>query len=383
MRVLALTNLFPGPHHPYRGTFNRQQFEALAREHEVTVIAPVAWTDKLMSRKSAGCIGSTTVHRPTYFFPPKVLRQRYGHFMLASARRCFHEVVRGFRPDVVLASWAYPDGWASVRLAREAGLPVAVKVHGSDILLLDRFPRRGPRTIEALMGADRVIAVSENLAATVRKLGVPGVEVVYNGIDRDLFRPGSRSEARARLRLRNDQPHLLFVGNLIAVKGVHLLVEACERLRAHLAAFQCSIIGQGSLKAALAAQIERRGLAGNVTLLGPRRLEELPDWYRAADVLVLPSLSEGVPNVVLEATACGTPVVASRVGGVPEVVAPDALVPPGNPVALADAIAVTLKGPPASPASIPPQPGSWLDSARALAAVLEQLVPQRRAVGVT
>jgi glycosyltransferase involved in cell wall biosynthesis len=106
--------------------------------------------------------------------------------------------------------------------------------------------------------------------------------------------------------------------------------------------FDCRLIGQGPMKRAISRQIRDCNLSNRVKLLGPRPLEELPGWYRRASLLVLPSRSEGVPNVVLEALACGTPVIATRVGGVPEVVDGDRLVAPGDPDALAAAIEAAL-----------------------------------------
>src|SRR5688572_5831514 len=139
MRILAITNLYPSPCHPGRAPFNRQQFRALAERHAVSVIAPVAWTDELTSRWRHGtrlsasrrvtCDGMTVDH-PRYLFPVKVLRGWYGRCFRRSVRATFERARREFRPDVVLGSWAYPDGWAAVKLAHAAGLPAVVKVHG-------------------------------------------------------------------------------------------------------------------------------------------------------------------------------------------------------------------------------------------------------------
>jgi glycosyltransferase involved in cell wall biosynthesis len=120
------------------------------------------------------------------------------------------------------------------------------------------------------------------------------------------------------------------------------------------------------------------GLRGTVRLPGARRLEDLPDWYRAADLLVLPSRSEGIPNVILEASACGTPAIATSVGGVSEILPPDRLVPPGDPEALARAIGRSLDGQLAAPGQKYFGPTGWRESARALAGVLEQVLPARR-----
>src|SRR4051812_18466812 len=132
MRILILTNLYPNPWQPQRATFNRQQFAALAREHEVRVIAPVAWTDQWSSthrgpHNRVMIRDGLTVEHPTYLFPPKVLRSWHGHCYLRSVRPAFQRAVQEFGPDVVLASWAYPDVWSAVELARAANLPIVAK----------------------------------------------------------------------------------------------------------------------------------------------------------------------------------------------------------------------------------------------------------------
>jgi glycosyltransferase involved in cell wall biosynthesis len=385
MRILALTNLYPTPFQPNRAPFNRQQLRALAARHELAVIAPIAWTDELRLRRSTAAEAlpdsrrvtrdGIVVDHPRYIFPPKVLRRCYGYCFARSVRSAFARALDEFRPDVLLGSWAYPDGWAAVRLARDAGLPVVVKVHGSDVLLVRRNSRRLRLTVDALNAADRVVAVSRNLRETIVGLGVDSdkVSIVYGGVDTELFRPGSRDAARARLGIDRSTPLLLFVGNLLPVKGLDVLVDACALLHERGLGFDCRIIGEGTMRAPLERQIRRCGLGEQVRLPGARPLEQLPDWYRAADVFVLPSRSEGVPNVLLEATACGTPVVATRVGGVPEVAGlhPEALVPPNDPEALAGAIERRLSDSGACYGGC--RPMSWDDSAASLSAALEGL----------
>ncbi|MDB5322681.1 MAG: family glycosyltransferase [Phycisphaerales bacterium] len=379
MRVLAVTNLYPNPYQPHRAPFNRQQLRALAAQHELAVIAPIAWTDELMLRRPGGaglmpgrraiCDGMAVDH-PLYLFPPKVLRGWYGHCFRESIRARFMDAVEEIQPDVIYATWAYPDGWAAVELAREAGLPVAVKVHGSDILLLGGRGGRRRRTIEVLSRADAVVAVSRHLAGQVAALGADAqrVSVVYNGIDKTLFHPGEVAPPE-----RNDEPPLvLYVGNLLPVKGLDVLIDACDRLARRGVHFDCRLIGQGPMKRAIERQIRERSLEDRVKLLGPRPLEELPAWYRKANLLVLPSRSEGVPNVVLEALACRTPVVATRVGGVSEIIGNDGLVAAGDAAALATAIEAALmrKRETIAPKFVPP---GWDESAAALGRVLQGL----------
>jgi glycosyltransferase involved in cell wall biosynthesis len=358
VRILVLTNLYPNPFQPHRAPFNRHQLRLLNRVHPVRVIAPVAWTDELRARWRGAaplCDGRTTrldgltVEHPRYLFPPRLLRRFYGHFFLGSVRCAFRRAVAEFRPDLVFAPWAYPDGWSAVKLARRHGLPVVVQVHGSDVLLLDQFPMRRARTAEAVRGADGVVAVSRDLARHLNALGAEPnrVRVVYDGVDRALFHPGPKDEARRRLQLPDGERLLLFIGNLVPVKGLDVLLESVGILAREEPSVRLHLIGQGPLRRSLEQQTERLGLAGRVWFHGALPQPQLPEWYRAADLFVLPSHSEGVPNVLLEASACGTPWVASRVGGIPEIahLGRSTLVEPNRPAELARAIRERLGSP--------------------------------------
>jgi glycosyltransferase involved in cell wall biosynthesis len=201
-------------------------------------------------------------------------------------------------------------------------------------------------TADALTRADRVVAVSRDLARRVVELGADParVHVIYNGVDAEVFRPGDRAEARRRLGLDPHRTALLYVGNLIPVKGVDLLIEACIALAARGLDFDLHMVGKGALRPAMEARVRQAGLGVRVRFHGVVPHDRLPDWFRAASAFVLPSRSEGVPNVLLEAAACGTPFVATAVGGVPEIahLGASRLAPPEDPSALVDAIGELL-----------------------------------------
>lgn len=361
MRVLALTNLYPTPFHPTRAPFNRHQFRLLAERHPVQVICPVAWTEELSARRKGAdplpagrrvTQDGLTVDHPRYWFPPRLLRGWYGHCFERSVRATFARAVREFRPDLVFAPWAYPDGWAAVRLAHAAGLPAVLQVHGSDVLQLDEFPARRRPTAAAVRAADAVVAVSRDIADHLIDMGVrpENVRVIIDGVDPAVFCPGSKAEARERLKVAAGDPLVLYVGNLVPVKAVDVLLEAARLLVAGGTAVRLVLVGGGPLRADLEQHAARLGLADRVRFTGAVPQVALPDWYRAADVFVLPSHSEGVPNVLLEASACGTPWVASRVGGIPEIAhfGVSRLVPPATPPALAAALRDALLAPPAA-----------------------------------
>jgi glycosyltransferase involved in cell wall biosynthesis len=359
MRVLAMTSLYSNPFQPNLAPFNRQQFAALAALHPLAVIAPISWTVEAMARLRGSSWlpagrhverDGISIDHPRYLFPPKILRHSYGNWYRRSVAPAFQRAVESFKPDVVLAAWAYPDGWAAIKLAHDANLPVVLKVHGSDILTLKKSSNRFRQTAEALREADGVIAVSQDLAEKVAEMGAnrQNIKVIYNGINSELFKPGSRPQARANLGLQQDIPVILYIGNLYPVKGPDILVQACAILLRQNRPFRCYMIGAGPLQSKLQRQIAALGLGDRVQLAGPKPHHELPTWFQAANVLTLPSHSEGVANVLLEASACGTPYVASRVGGIPEIAHLGAgwLVPPGDAPALAEAIQKTIETPP-------------------------------------
>ncbi|MBN9518377.1 glycosyltransferase, partial [bacterium] len=181
MKILALTNRYPRPGREQDAVYNHLQIRALAREHAVAAVVPVPWTERLAGRWAGAGIPAeldregVRVYHPTYYFPPRVLQSEYGRFYRASVGRTVRRAAAAVRPEVLLACWAHPDGWAAVRLGRELGLPVVTKVIGSDVLVLGRSGRRAARVAEALRQADGVVAVSRDLADHCVRLGAdPG-----------------------------------------------------------------------------------------------------------------------------------------------------------------------------------------------------------------
>src|SRR5258708_265654 len=235
MRILCITNLFPNPMQPGKGIFNWRQLRLMSEQTPVRVISPVAWIDELRGvrqGKTRFCDGSwrewegVGVAWCRYFYTPRFLRSHYGSFLKTSIRKLVRRTIEEFRPDLVYACWAYPDGWAAGRLAREFGLPVGLKVHGSGVFLPDDFPERRPGTADGLESADAVLGVGRALGVGAVKLGAreDRCHVVCEGTDRSLFCPGDRGAARRELGLPPDARRLLFVGNLVAVKAVKNLI---------------------------------------------------------------------------------------------------------------------------------------------------------------
>ncbi len=313
-------------------------------------------------------IAGIDVCHPRTLFVPRLAHGAWGPLYAASIAPALARH-RG-KVDVVLGSWAYPDGFAAVIAARLLGVPCVVKLHGSDINVIAKLP--GPRrlTAWALARAARVVAVSRPLADEVIALGVARerVAIVMNGVDGDLFFPRDRAAARAELGLPAG-PLAIYVGNLKPEKGVLDLARAWPAVAREVPDATLAIVGGGPLR----GELDAMAVPG-VRLVGPQPLDRVPQWLAACDVLALPSHVEGTPNVVLEALASGRRVVASAVGGVPDLIvspALGALVPPRDPDALARALIAALRTPydPAEVARLGAR-GGWAASAAALHAVL-------------
>ena len=388
LRVLIVTNLFPNAADPLLAPFNRQQFVALAeRCRIVDVLATIPWypgagllarwssAGRLVSVPARETIAGLSVRHPRTLFVPRVGHGTWGPLYAASLAPLLPRY-RG-AIDVVLASWAYPDGFAAVVLARMLGVPAVVKTHGSDIHHNARIPGPRRQLRWALPRAARVVAVSRGLADEVAALGVPRdrIALVLNGVDRELFRPRDRDAARAALGLPVEARIVLHVGTLKASKGILDLIAAFEMLAAHRADAHLVVAGDGELRARvdeLAARVPR------MHVLGGRPLAEVPTLMAACDVLALASWNEGTPNVVMEALASGRRVVATDVGGVPDLLPDRALgdlVPPRDPAALAIALERALTTPyDAAAVAQHSSRDGWGASADALAGVLADAV---------
>ena len=342
MKILVLTNLFPTPWDPLRGAFNRQQFERLGQRHEVHVLTAVDFRERLRGERSEVTVPGLRTDHFVFFYPPGFGRWLHATTWLLSLWLQRGRALRKGGYDCLLLSWAYPDAAGAGWLARRLGIPYAVKVHGSDLNVQAEFPLRRRQIRSALRGAGAVLTVSRALADKAVAIGAVAARtrVIYNGVDSTLFAPGSRTQSRERLGLPADAPVLLYVGNLKDSKGCLDLLEAFPALLAAQPQARLIYVGAGPCRTELLQRAAVPACGDRVTLVGAVAHDALGDWFRAADLLCLPSHNEGVPNVVLEAMACGTPVVASRVGGIPEVL-PDyagLLVPPRDPAALAAAL---------------------------------------------
>jgi glycosyltransferase involved in cell wall biosynthesis len=390
VRILFVTPNFPTALDRTRGIWNYETARVLARRHEVVVIAHISWVDEV---RSLGCgrmieraihEAGMEIHYPRYYYTPRLMRPHYGWFLWQSIRPTLERVLSRFTPDVVLAGWVHPDGECALRIATLTGAACVIRVGGSDILVLPKHRERRFRVIEVLSRADAVVCVSHHLTQAALALGAPAsrIHLVHNGLSLDRFCPDSREAARRRLGLPVNEMILLWVGNMVPIKGLEVLLDACAIWRRDGLGAGLWLIGDGPLERTLRQQAASRQLTHAVTFVGRVPHDALPDWYRSADLTVLPSRSEGIPNVLYESIACGTPFVASDVGGVSEVADPrlDRLVPPGAPRLLASAVRDVLSSPATGERRL--MPWTWEEQGQAIESVFGDVAAARgRAAG--
>jgi teichuronic acid biosynthesis glycosyltransferase TuaC len=369
MRILFLATDFPSPELPTRGPFNLALAKALSRHHDLRVIAPIAWPARLRARPAPFDTPEFSVWRPTYYYPPKILRSAYHHWMTWSIRKAIAAACDGWAPEAVLSYWAHPDGAAGNAIARKFSVPSAVIIGGSDVLLLPKKSCRKDAVTSALTGADAIVTVSRHLKTAVEGLGIDPkkVHVWSQGVDGATFFPGDKAVARKSLGLDPSVPIFLSVARLVPVKGIDILLAAAKNLQDRGARFRLVIVGDGPLRSALENQSQTLGVTQIVTFAGARNGREIAQYYRAADRTILSSHSEGLPNVLRESLACGTRFIATEVGGIREIAGEgDLLVPSNNPAALAEAMHSVL----GVSASASPRLPDWDDSAEALVRIL-------------
>lgn len=318
-----ISRLYPTSADPQFGRFNYQLAEALRKRCRLTVVAPTP------HRLPAG--DDYGARHPRYFSIPFVNRLMAGH----TVRHC----LRGLTGDVALATFAWPDGFAATQL----DLPVVIKAGGSDIDALPAAGVRRRQTLAALRACRKIYVVASHLRDTMVRMGIASekISVIHNGIDPGKFRVFDRQQARRQLSLPDNGKIILYVGWIETDKGIEYLLRGFARL----AGTTLVLVGRGVDEGAMQELARELGIAARCRFVGAQPHDTIPIWMNAADVLAFPSLHEGCPNVVLEALACGLPVAATNVGGIPEIT-PQApwcrLVPPRDAAALADALTQLL-----------------------------------------
>lgn len=333
MRVLTFTGLFPNREKPLQGifVFQRMAYFAEREGNQVQVIAPVPyfprwlrWTrwnrEGQVPEKEK--IRNLTIYHPRYLLLPKISMPLHGLLMFLGSLRTARRLHREMKFDCIDAHFVYPDGFAGVLLGRLLKLPVIVSARGTDINLYPSFRSIRPLIRWTLKHSAGLVAVSASLREVMLGLNArpDRIRVIGNGIDLDRFNPIAPADARNHLGLPSTGKIIVSVGALVPRKGFHFLIPAFAKIASRFRDLQLYILGEGEERAKLKSLIQEYKVETQVTLVGTVPNEQLRFWFSAATVSCLVSSREGWANVLQESMACGTPVVATRVWGAPQVV---------------------------------------------------------------
>ncbi|AJA09367.1 group 1 glycosyl transferase [Sphingopyxis fribergensis] len=354
LRVLSIATLFPDAARPNFGLFVEKSLRALSAQPgiDLTIVAPVGLPPFPLSlhqryRALRDLPHSEQWNGLTVLRPRFTLIPRYGaRFNPAQVARSVLAAVRGQCFDVIDAQFFYPDAPAAMRVAATLSLPFSAKARGADISHFGHDPATRSQVIEAGAKAAGLLAVSEAMRGDMAAIGLDPAKIAvhYTGIDTARFHPGDRAAARAALGVHGAAT-ILTVGALIARKGQALVIEAMPALPG----VDYWLAGAGEEEGRYRALAQKLGVGTRVHFMGPVANANLPQLYRAADVVVMPSASEGLANAWVEALACGTPIVISDAGGAYELLTTPVAgrIVDRTPGAIAEAVQAILANPPA------------------------------------
>lgn len=324
LNVASISTLFPSAADPHRGVFVERRLNSLAEFANVRVVQPIPWFPVLRSKRRWGRCGAVAGHRlqlirQPMFYIPGVLKRLDSRWLERSILPILRRWRRELSIDLIDAHFGYPEGVGSVRAASQLGLPVFLTLRGNETKYL-KMPSIGAQLVSALECSTGIVAVSQSLKAEIVASGISAdkIAVIPNAVDTRTFQPGSQSLARNRLGLPTGRRFLISVGHLVYEKGHHLAIVALRRLRNRYPDLDLIIVGGAADESEYPDQLRvlaaELGLADAVRFVGIKPPNEIATWLQAADAFVLATYREGCCNAVLEALACGLPVVTTSVG---------------------------------------------------------------------
>jgi teichuronic acid biosynthesis glycosyltransferase TuaC len=384
VKVGVVTEYFPTSKTPWGGHSAYQTLRVLASRCDLQVFCPQPSYPALLRPKSQSAkpidpnwnppdVKATYIPYPAL---PVVTRPING---LAMANHLL-PYVRRFQPDILLNYFIYPDGYAAVRIGRALNVPVVLTAIGSDLNRISD-PLCVKLTRSALRQADYTITVSHDLAKTAATLGARSgkLKAILNGCDTGIFHPQDRTHIRELLGVDPAAEVVVFVGRLDVRKGLVELIDAVAALRGSRPKLHCYIVGDGPDRPLLVEAIARHDAGGSITLIPSCPTSEVVQWMAAGDLVTLPSYKEGCPNVVIEALAAGRPLVATNVGGIPELMDDTCgrLVPPTDVPALIRALDEVLSQTWDANAISSRHSRNWADVADDVYSIFEELLAAR------
>lgn len=303
--------------------FVYQRLAALAQLEDVRVCSPAPWFPFLKKRESSERVGQwrdLTVHRPGFFYVPGFLKNADAWFYARSLKGWLRSFCLNWRPDILDAHFIWPDGVGVALLSKEMGLPYVITLRGKIYECL-KVPSQTRQCADALRGAAAVISVSSRMADEALALGADKdrLHVISNGVNLEHFRPRDKKSCRTQLDLPPEGRLLVTVAHLGPRKGHHETIRALAQLPEDVILVIVGGEAQGGTIERLRSIAHSCGVSNRLILPGPQPYDRIPLYFSAADASVLASYREGCPNAVLESLACGTPVIATDVGAVPDI----------------------------------------------------------------
>jgi len=384
LKIAVVTRYFPCSAEPWQGRSAYQTLRVIAQTADVHVFFPNAGYPSLLKPRSRSYDKLDTSFSPPdvkasyYDFPamPLVSRPMNG----SMAARALLPHVRDFAPDLVLSYFLYPDGYAALKIGKELAVPVVAVCIGSDINKIgDPISAKHTRTV--LREADYLVTVSDDLRTKAMAMGAPPekTRTVVNGCDLSVFHVRDRFAARQKLGIDPTEEAVVYIGRVDMKKGLRELVEAAASLRRERPNLHVYMVGEGPDKAGIESSIQARDAASYIHSLPGCAPDDVAVWMAASNLVTLPSYMEGCPNVVLEAQACGRPVVATNIGGIPEILSEECgcLVPPHDAAALAKAYASVLDTPWVAVAISAHGSRSWSAVAGEMLEIFETVLPAK------
>lgn len=356
MHLLVVAIVFPSPGNPVPGNFIGQQVLALAeRVERITVLSPAPMVPYFLSK--FGRFGSKVTPPEHYVLVPdrcEVFSPRYlkapGNLFLSwtTAQWCrlvdktIARFAATYPVSIIHAHTGSVSSWASIQAAKRHKIPCVVTYHGSEVHTTLAGRQQGWELCrDSFEAADFNLPVSRSLETILRDTVKPvgRCETLLLGVDRSRFFPASELSL---------EPQVLFVGRIERAKGVYDLLEAWGRVLAHCPNAQLTMIGEDRTNGSFFQQAQSLGVSGSLSLTGPLPGHHVADMMRKSRIFCLPSHKEGTPVCVMEALSCGLPIVATRVGGIPDIVVDQKtgiLVEKGNAQEMADALVSLIRDP--------------------------------------
>lgn len=351
MKIISVSHMFPNRIFPNNGVFVKERLKALSKVVDTSIIAPlphfpfiplIKKYKKLDEIPYEEDFDTVYVYHPKYILFPKYFKFIDGYLYYWSMDSFFSKKITNEDIDILDFHWVYPDAFAGLRWAKKYNKKIIVTIRGNESICYFENSLRKKILVSTLQNVDHIIAVSNDMKKkVVKEYGVNDdkVTVIPNGIQPQQFKVLDKKKARMSCSLENNKKYILSLCRLSKEKGLKYLFEAFAELNKK--DVELVVVGDGPLKGELSKMAFDLGIANKVKFVGSVLHEETIFWYNAADIYCLPSLWEGCPNVVIESLACGTPVVSTKVGGIPDLVPKEDygfLVPSGDSRSLTDAL---------------------------------------------